>query len=173
MRVPDRGTSAPHDQTSRSGAECLRAPVRNDFRSIRPGGSAKSAATMFPSCRDPTDEELARDWQLSEQDLVEVRRCRSDDNRHSFAIQLCTLRAYGRFLGQDYGSVPIRIVNHVGRQLGMPPVFSRRRRRANKPTPNMSVAFASISAFARSTTLLVARTCALAPRPSCRRNACR
>ncbi|HET8938771.1 MAG TPA: DUF4158 domain-containing protein [Polyangiales bacterium] len=72
---------------------------------------------------DPTDEELARDWLLSEQDLVEVRRCRSDDKRHRFAIQLCTLRAYGRFLGQDYDVVPIRTVNHLGRQLGMPPVL--------------------------------------------------
>jgi TnpA family transposase len=76
---------------------------------------------ILPS--DPTDEELARDWLLSELDLVEVRRCRSDDKRHSFAIQLCTLRAYGQFLGQDYDVVPIRIVNHVGRQLGMPPVL--------------------------------------------------
>ena len=72
---------------------------------------------------DPSDEELARDWLLSEQDLVEVRRCRGADNRHSFAIQLCTLRAYGRFLGQDYGFVPVRILNHLGRQLGMPPVL--------------------------------------------------
>jgi hypothetical protein len=72
---------------------------------------------------DPSDEELARDWLLSEQDLVEVRRCRGADKRHSFAIQLCTLRAYGRFLGKDYGAVPIRIVNHVGSQLGMPPVL--------------------------------------------------
>jgi TnpA family transposase len=72
---------------------------------------------------DPSDEELARDWLLSEQDLVEVRRCRGADKRHSFAIQLCTLRAYGRFLGQDYGFVPVRILNHLGRQLGMPPVL--------------------------------------------------
>jgi len=92
-----------------------------------PGAVAISEAAVshmsliLPS--DPTDEELARDWLLSEQDLIEVRRCRSDDKRHSFAIQLCTLRAYGRFLGQDYGFVPIRIVNHVGRQLGMPPVL--------------------------------------------------
>lgn len=72
---------------------------------------------------DPSDEELARDWLLSEQDLVEVRRCRSDDKRHSFAIQLCALRAYGRFLGRDFTEVPVRIVNHLGRQLGMPPVL--------------------------------------------------
>lgn len=79
---------------------------------------------MFPALpSDPTDEELARDWLLSAHDLAEVRRCRGQDNRHSFAIQLCTLRAYGRFLGQDYGAVPVRILNHVGRQLGLPPVL--------------------------------------------------
>jgi hypothetical protein len=72
---------------------------------------------------DPSDEELARDWLLSEDDLTEVRRCRGADKRHSFAIQLCTLRTFGRFLGQDYGVVPVRILNHVGRQFGMPPVL--------------------------------------------------
>jgi hypothetical protein len=72
---------------------------------------------------DPSDEELARDWLLSEDDLTDVRRCRGADKRHSFAIQLCTLRTFGRFLGQDYGVVPVRILNHVGRQLGMPPVL--------------------------------------------------
>ncbi len=72
---------------------------------------------------DPSDEELARDWMLSEQDLAEVRRCRGDDKRHSFAMQLCVLRAYGRFLGEDYDAVPVRILNHVGRQLGLPPVL--------------------------------------------------
>jgi hypothetical protein len=79
---------------------------------------------MQPSLpKDPSDEELARDWMLSERDLVEVRRCRGDDKRLSFAIQLCVLRAYGRFLGDDYAAVPVRILNHVGRQFGLPPVL--------------------------------------------------
>jgi hypothetical protein len=42
--------------------------------------------------------------------------------RFSFALQLCTLRQYGRFLGADYDTVPVRIANHVGRKLGLPPV---------------------------------------------------
>jgi hypothetical protein len=67
---------------------------------------------------DPSDEELAHDWLLSEQDLAEVGRCRGADKRLSFAVQLCTLRAYGRFLGQDYGAVPVRILNHVGPTAG-------------------------------------------------------
>ena len=35
---------------------------------------------------DPTDEDLARDWTLSAEDLTEVRRCRGDDKRHSSAL---------------------------------------------------------------------------------------
>jgi len=73
---------------------------------------------------DPTDEELARDWTLSEEDLVEVRRCRGADKRHSFALQLCVLRRLGRFLSPDeYDAIPVRIMNHVGRQVGRPPVL--------------------------------------------------
>ena len=71
----------------------------------------------FPS--DPGDEELARDWTLSAADLAEVRRCRGDDNRHRFAIQLCALRAIGRF-ADDIESVPVRVANHIGAQLGLP-----------------------------------------------------
>ena len=72
---------------------------------------------------DPTDEDLAREWTVTEEDLVEVRRCRGDDKRLSFALQLCVLRRYGAFLGDDFSYVPVRIMNHIGRQLGMPPVL--------------------------------------------------
>jgi hypothetical protein len=75
----------------------------------------------FPT--DPSDDELARDWLLSEENLVEISRCRGNDKRLSFAIQLCVLRTYGRFLGDDYTAVPVRILNDVGRQLGLPPVL--------------------------------------------------
>jgi TnpA family transposase len=71
---------------------------------------------------DPSDEELARDWNLSADDLTEVRRCRGDANRHHFAIQLCALRSLGCFVN-DVGDVPVRIVNHVGRQLGLSPAL--------------------------------------------------
>ena len=47
---------------------------------------------------DSGEEELARDWTLSEVDRGEVLRCRGDDNRRRFAIQLCVLRRYGTFL---------------------------------------------------------------------------
>jgi hypothetical protein len=41
---------------------------------------------------DPTDEELARHWTLSEADPREVRRCRGEDNRRRVALQLGALR---------------------------------------------------------------------------------
>lgn len=69
---------------------------------------------------DPTDDELARDWTLSEIDLEEVRRSRGVEHRHRFAVQLCALRALGRFI-DDFADVPVRIANHIGRQLGLPP----------------------------------------------------
>lgn len=71
---------------------------------------------------DPSDEELARDWTLSEADKAEIMQCRGDDNRLRFAIQLCVLRLLGAFLS-DYEAMPLRIVNHLGRQLGLPPVL--------------------------------------------------
>ncbi|MGI9070410.1 MAG: DUF4158 domain-containing protein [Bryobacteraceae bacterium] len=72
---------------------------------------------------DPSEEELARDWTLSEADRVEVLRCRGDDNRRRFALQLCVLRHYGRFLDR-YQEVPVRILNHLNRQLGLTPLVS-------------------------------------------------
>ena len=71
---------------------------------------------------DPADEELARDWTLSEADKAEVLRCRTNRHRLSFAIQLCVLRAHGRFLS-DYEAVGVRITNHLCRQLDLPPVL--------------------------------------------------
>jgi hypothetical protein len=52
--------------------------------------------------QDPSEEELARDWALSEADRVEVLRCRGDDTRRRFALQLCVvseLTAGSRALG--------------------------------------------------------------------------
>ena len=75
---------------------------------------------VFPE--DPTDEELARDWTLSEADQAEVLRCRTHRHRLSFAIQLCVLRAHGRFLA-DYEAVGVRITNHLCCQLDLAPVL--------------------------------------------------
>jgi TnpA family transposase len=80
----------------------------------------RSAVIELPE--DPAEEELARNWTLSPADRIEVLRYRGDDNRRRFAIQLCVLRQYGRFVG-DYASVPVRILNHISRQLRLASVL--------------------------------------------------
>ena len=71
---------------------------------------------------DPGEDELARHWSLTASDLAEIIRCRGDDHRRRFALQLCMLRAHGRFL-DDYRRAPIKIVNHLSRQLNLAPVL--------------------------------------------------
>ncbi len=71
---------------------------------------------------DPSEDELARHWSLTPTDLAEVEQCRGADHRRRFALQLCMLRAHGRFL-DDYRQAPLGIVNHLSRQLGLPPVL--------------------------------------------------
>ena len=71
---------------------------------------------------DPSEDELARHWSLTPADLAEIGRCRGDDHRRRFALQLCMMRAHGRFL-DDYRQAPLRIVNHLSRQLGLAPVL--------------------------------------------------
>ena len=71
---------------------------------------------------DPSDDELLRHWTLSEADRREVLRCRGDDNRRRFALQLCALRIFGRFV-PNHLAVPVRILNYLGRQLDLPPTL--------------------------------------------------
>ncbi len=71
---------------------------------------------------DPDVEELARDWTLTEADIGEVLLCRGMDNCLRFALQLCVLRLFGRFL-EEYDDPPVRIVNHFAAQLHLPPVL--------------------------------------------------
>src|SRR4051812_36786676 len=71
---------------------------------------------------EPGIEELARDWTLSESDIHEVLLCRGTDNCLRFALRLCVLRGFGRFL-EEYDDPPVRIVNHLAAQLQLPPVL--------------------------------------------------
>src|SRR3954453_4063682 len=75
-----------------------------------------------PAQADPDEDELARRWSLTPADLAVAAECRGDDHRRRFAVQLCWLRAHGRFL-DDYRHAPVKIVNHLSRQLGLPPVL--------------------------------------------------
>src|SRR6266571_8250916 len=71
---------------------------------------------------DPSPEDLVQYWTLSARDQAEVRRCRGEANRRRFAVQLCTLRAYGRFLPEAIPA-PVAITNYLARQLDLPLVL--------------------------------------------------
>ena len=72
---------------------------------------------------DPSEDDLARDWSLTPDDLALVATCRGPDYRRRFALQLCMLRAHGRFL-DDYRQAPVKIINHLSHQLALPPVLA-------------------------------------------------
>ena len=69
--------------------------------------------------QDFSDEEMARDWTLSEIDKQEVGKYRKNP-RLFIAIQLCAVRLYGRFLGEVNDLSP-QIVNYLSSQLELPP----------------------------------------------------
>jgi hypothetical protein len=80
----------------------------------------RAPAIVLPE--DPSPEELAQYWTLSARDKAEVLRCRGDAQRRRFAVQLCTLRAYGGFLPEAIAA-PIAITNHLAHQLELPLVL--------------------------------------------------
>jgi TnpA family transposase len=71
---------------------------------------------------DPSEDELAQHWSLTPEDLAAAATCRGPDQRRRFALQLCVVRTQGRFL-DDYRQAPVKIVNHLSRQLGLLPVL--------------------------------------------------
>jgi Domain of unknown function (DUF4158) len=85
-------------------------------------GSTPVQRRRFALPTDPSEEEMVRDWTLSESDLGEIRCCRGAGNRLRFALQLGILRRYGRFVS-DFATVPVRLANHLGRQLDLAPVL--------------------------------------------------
>ncbi len=85
-----------------------------------PAATTQARRRLVPA--DPSEDELARHWSLTPADLAVIAECRGPDHRRRFALQLCVMRAYGRFL-DDYRHAPIKIVNHLSRQLGLPPVL--------------------------------------------------
>jgi len=72
---------------------------------------------------DTGEDALARRWTLSAADAAEVLRARGAEHRLRCAVQLCTLRATGRFAA-DYRRVPPEAVNHLAAQLGLDPVLA-------------------------------------------------
>jgi TnpA family transposase len=69
----------------------------------------------------PSDEELAFDWTLSEQDIRLILTHRGQENLCRFAVQLCVLRKHGRFL-PSYAHLSPAILEYLCRQLELPPV---------------------------------------------------
>ena len=84
--------------------------------------AAAFQARRLPIEADPSEDALARYWSLSAADLAVIAECRTDDHRRRFALQLCVMRNHGCFL-DDYRGVPVKIVNHLSRQLGLAPVL--------------------------------------------------
>jgi TnpA family transposase len=87
---------------------------------VASGGGRRTPSIMLPE--DPSLEELAQCWTLSARDKEEVMRCRGDAKRRRFAVQLCTLRTYGRFLPEAIAA-PVAITNYLAQQLDLPPML--------------------------------------------------
>lgn len=66
-----------------------------------------------------SDEQMVRDWTLSEADKEVVNKYRKS-TRVFIAIQLCSVRLYGRFLNQVHELSP-HIITYLGQQLALPP----------------------------------------------------
>lgn len=69
---------------------------------------------------DPTPEQLARYFFLSEADHALIAERRRKHNKLGFAVQLCTLRYLGTFLPHPI-EVPSVVVEHLAQQLDLPP----------------------------------------------------
>ena len=69
--------------------------------------------------QDFSDEEMARDWTLSQADQQEIGKYRRN-SRLFIAIQLSAVRLYGRFLLKVSDLSP-RIISYLNSQLDLPP----------------------------------------------------
>nr|WP_229885650.1 DUF4158 domain-containing protein [Streptomyces tanashiensis] len=68
---------------------------------------------------EPTKPELERFFLLDDvdRDLIALRR--TEHHRLGFALQMCTVRYVGLFLGEDPLDVPWSVVEHLAEQLGI------------------------------------------------------
>lgn len=68
-----------------------------------------------------SDEELARDWTLSSLDKKQIIQYHKQYRIH-FAIQLCALRLYGRFI-VNVNTLSPKLINYITSQLSLPPTL--------------------------------------------------
>jgi len=74
------------------------------------------------SAGSAAEDALTRHWSLTAADTAEVLRARGTEHRLRCAVQLCMLRATGRFVA-NYRCVPPEAVNHLAHQLGLDPLL--------------------------------------------------
>jgi hypothetical protein len=67
---------------------------------------------------DIAEDVLRKYFLLTDEDMIEVERCRGSGNRLGFAVQLCTLRWRGHFL-PDTRSLPQSVLETLALQLGV------------------------------------------------------
>jgi hypothetical protein len=87
-------------------------PVEQDSGAAR----LEAAEQRLPETLDP--ESLRKYFTLTETDLQELAVCRGVVNKLGFAVQLCTLRWQGYFLGDTRG-LPAPVLETIARQLGL------------------------------------------------------
>lgn len=73
-------------------------------------------------CQKRSTEDIAQHWTLSKLDQSELTQYRKD-YRLFVAIQLCSVRLYGKFLLNCH-ELPTEVTNYLCRQLGLPPVLT-------------------------------------------------
>ncbi len=83
----------------------------------------------------PTRPELERFFFLDndDRDLIALRR--TDTHRLGMALQICTVRYIGRFLGEDPLAVPWEVVEHLATQLGIEDTSCVKRYPERRRTP--------------------------------------
>lgn len=67
----------------------------------------------------PTRPELERFFFLDDDDRDLIALRRTDTHRLGMAVQICTVRYVGRFLGEDPLAVPWEAVEYLAGQLGI------------------------------------------------------